>query len=61
MVDKDNFTLQTTEAGNFEYLSANKLTFKGGLFDFECDLIKFEHNDLWLTIYEVLWKFKRQR
>ncbi|HKO81201.1 MAG TPA: hypothetical protein VJU78_12435 [Chitinophagaceae bacterium] len=58
--DKNAFELKTPEAGNFEYLSSNKLLFKDGLFDFECDIIKFENDDLWLKIFDVTYKFKRQ-
>ena len=58
--DKDHFTFQTPETGNFEYLSNNKLRFTGGLSNFECDIIKFEGDDLWLKMFDVLWKFKRQ-
>jgi len=58
--NKDTLILKPDESGNFEYLPDIKLRFTGGLFDFECDIIKFEGDDLWLKIFEVLWKFKRQ-
>ena len=58
--DKNAFELKTPEAGNFEYLSSNKLLFKDGLFDFECDIIKFENDDLWLKMFDITYKFKRQ-
>jgi hypothetical protein len=69
-ITKDNFTLNTAETGTFEYLSSNKLSFKG-LRVSEWDIIKFEGDDLWLRQYvqkfyvgselsEQVYKFKRQ-
>ena len=69
-IDKDNFTLNTSEAGTFEYLSGNKLLFRG-LRVSEWEIIKLEGDDLWLKQYvqkffvgtelsEQVYKFKRQ-
>jgi hypothetical protein len=60
-VNKDTFGLKTAESGNFEYSPDNKLVFTEGLFDLEWAIAKFKDDDLWLRIYEVLYKFKRQR
>ena len=60
-LDKNTFTFQTPETGNYKYLSRNKLIFEDGLFDFECDIIKFQNDDLWLKMFGVTWKFKKQQ
>ncbi len=70
-INKNNFTLNTAETGTFEYLSSNKLRFKG-VREWEWDIIKFEGDDLWLKLYvqkfyvgpglsEYVYKFKRQQ
>lgn len=68
-ISKNDFTLNTAETGTFEYLSGNKLRFRGA--SGTVDIIKFEGDDLWLKMYyqkffvgpglsEYVYKFKRQ-
>jgi hypothetical protein len=54
------FTLKHPEAGTFHYLPGDRLKFTGGLFDFECRIIKFEENELWLKMFDAAYKFRRQ-
>lgn len=62
--DKNNITFKTQEAGTFEYLSGNKLRFKG-LWEAEWEIVKFEGDQLWLKLTaqsgDVLYKFQRQQ
>ena len=63
-VDKNNFTLKTDEAGNFEYSANNKLRFYG-TFNLEWELNKFQGDELWLELQtnsdSFLHKFRRQQ
>lgn len=59
-LDQGTFIFQTAESGNYQYLYPGKLIFKDGLFDFECEVLKFQDDELWLKMFEVAWKFKKQ-
>ena len=61
-IDKDHVTFKTEEAGTFQSLPGKKLRFQG-IIEFECEVIKFEGDDLWLKMSSTsgeLYKFKRQ-
>jgi hypothetical protein len=62
--DKNSIVFKIQEAGTFEYLSGNKLRFKG-LWEAEWEIDKFEGDELWLRMHaqpgDVLYKFQRQQ
>ena len=61
--DQNNITFNTQEAGTFEYLSGNKLRFRG-LWETEWEIDEFKGDHLWLLVHahsgDFLYKFRRQ-
>ena len=61
-IDKDHVSFKTQETGTFQSLPGKKLRFQG-IIEFECEVIKFEGDDLWLKMYSTsgrTYKFKKQ-